>query len=154
MFKIINGFPGVGKSYLTDKLKDLASDSDSSKWNKLGNWPYNYLDELVKQQQAWKIVFASTHKELLQEQMYRESDFVVVYPDRSLKNQYMDRYIERGSSALLIAILYKNWDTFIGDIENNIPASNLIKLQRNENLSDVITTIIPKEFHDAILINL
>lgn len=126
---IISGFPGVGKSYFTEKAKTSVLkncfevyDSDSSKFPK-ENFPKNYVDYLENfyktpdKEELIKIHFISTHKEVLDELEKRNIGYIIVYPDISLKEEYLNRYKTRGNNDSFIKLLSDNWEMWIKSLE-------------------------------------
>lgn len=64
--------------------------------------------------------------------------YELIYPDISLKDEYIDRYIHRKSSELFISKMKYNWDSYILSCENDATANNKIILQSNQFLSDIL----------------
>lgn len=144
MAKLICGFPGVGKSYLTKNVANIC-DSDYSHWNKNNEWPKNYINYLKENIDKGFITLASSHKEVIAAVKDSGIDYVVVYPNINLKELYMMNYAERGSSEHFIDIMDLNWEKFIKDIKNAVPPEKLIELQCGNYLADVIDLITNNE---------
>lgn len=135
---VISGFPGTGKSYYVgygegnDYMpQGFASDSDSSKFDK-SNFPQNYIEhikELISKGTAR--IFVSSHKEVREALVKEGIDFILVYPDISLKAEYLKRYQERGSDVKFINLISENWDNWIYELENQKGCTHL-KLNSNE----------------------
>lgn len=143
--KVISGFPGVGKSFLTkgntSNLKVL--DSDSTEYSKLADgktpnpaWPKNYIDHIKEQSTKVDIIFVSTHKDTRSLLVENKIPFTLVYPDKSLKSEYMARYKTRGTPEFLQTILDKNWDTFVTDCEKQGDCEH-VKLTAGQYMADV-----------------
>lgn len=134
---IVCGFPGIGKSYLKTKYGESVSDSDSSTFPK-EDFPHNYINHINNLIGKKSLILVSTHKEVLDELEKLNVNFIIVYPDRSLKEEYIQRYIDRGSPQPFIDLLSNNWDTFQDDIE--LPRNNAwkVKLGKGEFLSDYL----------------
>ena len=62
---LISAFPGMGKSYAYNELKDKIRvlDSDSSKFDK-SDFPRNYIEHIKNNIQNQDIIFISSHKEV------------------------------------------------------------------------------------------
>ena len=132
---LISAFPGVGKSYLFKNLKDYKIlDSDSSTFDK-DLFPGNYIDHIKQNIGVVDIIMISTHDVVRQQLEENGLFFVLVYPDISLKDEYIGRYNERGNDDNFIKILGENWDNWIKDIEKHKGCLN-IKLQSGEFLGD------------------
>lgn len=114
---IISAFPGTGKSYFCEHAKDLVClDSDSSKFNK-DEFPKNYIQYIKEKYRKVNIIFVSTHKEVRDALIKEKMKPIFVYPHRSLKDEYLRRYKERGNSEKFIELLDKNWDTWIDEMD-------------------------------------
>ena len=132
---LISAFPGVGKSYLFKNLKDYKIlDSDSSTFDK-DLFPGNYIDHIKQNIGVVDIIMISTHDVVRQQLEENGLFFVLVYPDISLKDEYIGRYNERGNDDNFIKILGENWDNWINDIEKQKGCLK-IKLQSGEFLGD------------------
>ena len=134
---LISAFPGVGKSYLFKNLKDYKIlDSDSSTFDK-DLFPGNYIDHVKQNIGVVDIIMISTHDVVRQQLEENGLFFVLVYPDISLKDEYIGRYNERGNDDNFIKILGENWENWITDIEKQKGCLK-IKLQSGEFLGDFI----------------
>ena len=151
--KIIAAFPGTGKSYIKNNITFLkTSDSDSTSFSWLvkdgekvrdPRFPKNYIRYIkdLYYKNVMDYIFVSTHKEVIQELNDSGLEFVVVYPKRSDKEIYLNRYKERGSDEKFIELLDNLFDSFIDDIENNVDESRRIELNHNEYLANIINEI-------------
>lgn len=123
------GFPGVGKSvfYNMHKFRSdmIVLDSDSSKFNKSG-FPDNYIDHIKQNINKVSIICISSHKEVRDALVVNNLSFTLIYPDRSLKNEYIARYKDRGNSHLFIELLEKNWDLWIDECEQQEKCKHIV----------------------------
>jgi len=103
--KVISAFPGTGKTYCYNKLKELGItilDSDSSEFSWIkdenGNntternpdFPDNYIKHIKENIGKVSIIFVSSH-DIVREAMTKENiDFILVY----IVNGYMKKDIE------------------------------------------------------------
>lgn len=149
---MICGFPGTGKSYMFDKqeeigLKILDSDSSLFSWeyDESGNktdirnkeFPDNYIKHIkeVCKRGSTDIIFVSSHKAVRQALHHNMFCPLVVYPDISLKDEYIKKYSDRGNDNSFIKMMDNNWDEFIKEIEEN--ESNKFKLKSGEYMTDI-----------------
>lgn len=144
---VIAGFPGVGKSHakrILDGSGYMVSDSDSSHHPKVG-FPDNYLQHIQQLLDTgeYDYLFVSSHDIVRMELQERDIDYILVYPDKSLKEEYLRRYTERGSPAGFIKLLSDNWDSWINQIEEERFPELLPLTEPNDSLLDVIL----KRFH-------
>ena len=79
----------------------------------------------------------SSHKEVRDALVQNGIKFTLVYPDISIKDEYIQRYIDRGSPEPFINLLTKNWELWIGELNTQI-GCNKIKLKEGQYLSDVL----------------
>ena len=95
---IVCGFPGGGKTHCyIQKGGPAFLDSDSSKfsWIKPGvrnnSFPWNYINYIQDNLDCSEMIFISTHKEVRNALRIREIPFTLVYPEASLREEYMQR---------------------------------------------------------------
>lgn len=145
MKQILCGFPGIGKSYLL-KCGFSCSDSDSSVFSWIEtrkgrkrnpSFPKNYINHIKDMRLMYDFVFTSTHKEVRGLLKDAGIMYTMVYPSRELKEDYITRYKNRGSSDDFIKLLNKKWDIFIDDCENDNYGNHII-LGKNVYLSDIL----------------
>lgn len=142
---LILGFPGIGKSYMAEKLKNekiLISDSDSSKFDK-NDFPKNYINHIIHLiEDKYDLIFVSTHEDVrkaISENSYiRENACIyIVYPSLELKDFWIKRLYERGSSPEFCNLIDKNYNKWISDImTENLFSSIEIEYEKSPNLYD------------------
>ena len=135
---IISGYPGIGKSYLSEKTQLIThgifdfeiSDSDSSNYswttdesgNKIRNpeFPENYIRHIKDLMKTSQIILVSTHKQVRDAMDEAGIDYYIVYPEKEFpKSEYMERFRKRGSSEEFIKVQDENWDKWIDDLNND-----------------------------------
>lgn len=117
--KVICGFPGVGKSTLFKELKDSdykVLDSDSSTFDK-AEFPDNYIKHIKEKTAEGYTILASSHDVVRNALINNKMLFTLVYPDKSLKDEYLERYKERGSPQKFIDLLDSKWYEWIGQCD-------------------------------------
>lgn len=148
MTKVISGFPAVGKSYLYNNnkgLKVLDSDSRKFSWESEGvrhpDFPNNYIRHIKRNLGVVDVIFVSSHKVVREALENNGIDYTIVYPNISLKGEYISRYINRGNDDNFIEFLNDNWEEFITDIENErFPVK--VELQEGQYMKDVLEHIL------------
>lgn len=148
MTKVISGFPAVGKSYLYNNnngLKVLDSDSIKFSWESEGvrhpEFPNNYIRHIKRNLGVVDVIFVSSHKVVREALQSNGIDYTIVYPNISLKGEYISRYINRGNDDSFIEFLNDNWEEFIADIENErFPVK--VELQQGQYMKDVLEHIL------------
>lgn len=145
---VICGFPGVGKTHFYEKfrVKNItlgthmtSVDSDSMDFNK-DDFPDNYITHIKKQVTLGiNAILVSTHHEVLDELTNSQINHLIVYPDKSLKLEYLKRYIKRRSPFDFIKKTMDNWGDWIDEIEarDKEPYTILVKLHSGEYLADL-----------------
>ncbi len=130
---VISAFPGCGKSHMYNKLKNnndievMDSDSSGYSWMCVDgakvrnpNFPNNYIDhikyELSKERTTDLLLFVSSHKEVRDNLVNENIPFYLVYPSMSIKDEYIQRYIDRGDNELFVKLLKNNYEDFIREL--------------------------------------
>jgi len=61
----------------------------------------------------------------------------LIYPEKDLKDEYLQRYKDRGNNDAFVDLLDKNWDNCMDEMDNQ-DASYKIRLKSGQYMSDVI----------------
>lgn len=157
---VVCGFPGVGKSTLSDKSplvinkvgrpgsiipQWIVIDMESSGYDK-SEFPDNYIArieqyiELVHQRGTNIVLLCSSHKAVRDAMHKAGISFVCAYPDKSLKSEYIDRYLARKNHPMPLKVVLDNWDNWIDELIEE-EADHLV-LESGQYLSDVIGTTL------------
>lgn len=129
---VISAFPGCGKTHFYKKFgrafNILDSDSSEFSWvkdseghnTKVRNpeFPQNYITHIKDNLNTAEVIFVSSHKEVREALVKAKIHFVLVYPDISLKDEWIKRFVRRGSNGDFIGFIYSKWDEFIEDLEH------------------------------------
>lgn len=148
---VICGFPGVGKTSAANNRTNICdAESSGFSWvfdpekpnkprERNPEFPNNYGAYIAKlaSPYGYDVVLASSHKGVREELDRRGIDYVIVVPEKNAKDAYMKRYIERGSNAEFVNLLYENWEAWLDEIENNGKHA-VIHLAASEYLSDFL----------------
>jgi len=141
--KIISGFPGVGKTHYYNDDHSLVMDSDSSKysWIKPGernpDFPNNYMIHIKENLNNSEFIFVSTHKDVRAALEQDDLHYTLVYPERSLKEEYLQRFVDRGDADAFVELINKNWDNFLLELEKQTSCDKIV-LSAGQYLSDVL----------------
>ena len=148
---VICGFPGVGKSTAAHNRTNVV-DAESSVYSWMFDpsepnaprkrnpaFPQNYGDhiESLGGVCGYDVILASCHKEVREELDRRGIDYVFVVPEKNRKDEYMKRYLKRGSDVEFINLLHEKWDVWLDEIENNGKHA-VIHLGAGEYISEVL----------------
>lgn len=145
---VISGFPGVGKSHLFQTNKSLVIlDSDSSGFSWSGEgirnpaFPRNYIEYIQAHLGKAPLILVSSHKSV--RDALRESGiaYTLVYPDRGLKSEYLQRFRDRGSDETFVQMIDRRWDEFLTECEAETWPTRRV-LWSGKFLSDVCRELI------------
>jgi hypothetical protein len=136
--KVYSAFPGCGKTTYYRNTSKNVLDSDSSAFDKK-YFPQNYLEHIKRNLENETIdkILVSSHKEVRDALTSNELRYVLVYPERDLKEEYISRYRERGNNDAFINLLDKNWDTWMDEMDEQ-QGCYKVRLKTGQYLSDVI----------------
>jgi len=119
-FKIYAVFPGCGKTYLETTLFDKYDIIDFDFYNfkyhsgKRTNWLNSYLERLDQLKSKFDYVLINAVPEILSE----IKDLTgVIYPHRSLKDEWINRIKQRNPESQFSNTLEQNWDKWIDACE-------------------------------------
>ena len=137
---IVSAFPGCGKSHLfRNKGEKKILDSDSSTFDK-SEFPQNYIEHIKSNIGKADIILVSSHK-VVRDALVNESiSFTLVYPSRDIKDEYIQRYVDRGNDDKFVELLKNNWETWMDELEVQSDC-NKVELKNGEYLSDIITKL-------------
>lgn len=145
---VVSGFPGVGKTHLfRAKPHFVILDSDSSKFSWVSEgvrnpaFPQNYIEHIKDNMGKAHLILVSSHKVVRDALKESGVPYVLVYPDKGLKDEYLQRYRERGSDEAFIRMIESQWDNFIVDLESETWPTTKV-LRRGEHLSDVVSQLM------------
>lgn len=159
--KIIAAFPACGKTYyFENREEDVAVlDSDSSKFSwmyeigcddelyvqKVRNpdFPNNYIEHIKKNIGKIDYIFVSTHKEVREALKEAGIDFIIVFPESSLKEEWIGRCFLRGSDEKFCQLIADQWDNWIMQMEEEVVINkrDCFRLRHGEYLSDAMRYI-------------
>ena len=138
---VLSAFPGCGKSHLfRNKGDKKILDSDSSTFDK-SQFPENYIKHIKSNVGDVDIILVSSHKEVRDALQNEGINFTLVYPKRDIKDEYIQRYIDRGNDGKFVELLKNNWDNWMTELEEQ-KGCNKVELNKGEYLSDIITKLI------------
>ena len=136
--KVYSAFPGVGKTTYFNTTDKNVLDSDSSKFDKK-YFPTNYIEHIERNIQDPKVdmLLVSSHKDVRDALLNKGIPYVLVYPDRNIKDEYIQRYKDRGNNDAFVDLLNKNWDNWMDEMDNQ-EGCEKITLGPGQYLTDVL----------------
>lgn len=142
---------GVGKTTLASKFRKDVIDLESGNFKWLENdgteaskgsrreqnpkYPINYLEAIKAANSKYKVVLISQHEIIRKCLDAVKLDYVLIYPDKSMKEEFIERYRKRGNNENFIGLISKEWDSWI-DVLDKIDNHKKIVLQKGQYLSD------------------
>ena len=137
---VVSAFPGCGKSHLfRNKGDKKILDSDSSTFDK-SQFPENYINHIKSNIGDVDVILVSSHKVVRDALVDQGIDFTLVYPSRDIKDEYIQRYNDRGNDNKFVELLKDNWDNWMDELETQT-GCNKVELKEGEYLSDIITNL-------------
>jgi hypothetical protein len=126
-------FPGTGKTHICKHTKLKATEVEF--------WQYESQTQYIQDVKALigevDFVFLSTEVEGLQLLHNEGLEIFLVYPQKNLRNEYLDRYIERDNPYDFIGTMMKFWDTTIEKLQEQKYCKHFV-LEKNQYLNDVL----------------
>ena len=144
---LISAFPGTGKTYFFNNTSLDVLDSDSSTFDK-NDFPANYIKHIKENMGKVDIILISSHEDVRYELEQSKLGYNLVYPDKELKDEYIQRYKERGNEDTFVKLLEDNWDEWQDDMELESGCRHIV-LKSGEYLTDRIDecqTYIPTKW--------
>jgi len=129
-------FCGTGKSYLCNNFADDYMELECWKYRQ-GDFPDNYIQDVIRAMGKTKYLFISTDPVILKELNKRGIKIYLYYPQNKLRNEYLDRFLERDSPQDFIGAIMKCWDTWIDELKAQNYCKHIV-LNSGEYLQDVI----------------
>lgn len=139
--RVVSGFPGVGKSTLVKRAGALGvhcMDSDSSTFSK-DEFPENYLAHIdLHYRTRTGLMLVSSHEQVRNGMVSRVIPYLLVYPSLDCKQEYIDRYQERGSPEQFLKLLDLNWEPWIESCREQLGCSHRV-LGPGQYLADAVS---------------
>ena len=129
-------FCGTGKSYLCEKYPETHHELECWKYRD-SDFPSNYIEKIKQTIDSYTYLFISTDPIVLNELHSQGYKIVLIYPQKSLKNEYIDRYKRRGSHKDFIETLDKFWYKWLSELSSQKNYEEVI-LEGNMFLEDIL----------------
>ena len=129
-------FCGTGKTYICEKTNIDAVEVEYWKYKDKG-LQKEYIEDIKKYFGVVDYIFITTEPDGLKLLHNEGFDIILVYPENELRNEYLDRYIERDSPHDFIGVFMKYWNPWINELKEQLYCDHII-LKKGEYLQDVI----------------
>lgn len=147
--KVVSAFPGTGKSTFHNENKETTLDSDSSNFSwiiddtgeKVRNpeFPNNYIQHIKDNIGKYEYIFVSSHEDVRNLLLDNCIFFYIVYPSIDRKEEFIERYKNRGNDDKFIKLLDSNWDEWLEQIHGLGDGCCKYELGSKLNISDFIS---------------
>lgn len=134
---IISGFPGIGKSFLSIWEGDKVLDLDSGNFTGDNKWQL-YKQALIDSIGKYEYILVSTHPETRIILNELNAPYFIIFPDKSLKKEYIQRYKQRENNNSFIKLMEEHFEDFVDSIEDSEIEGIKVKLDKpNMFLKDI-----------------
>lgn len=133
---ICAAFCGAGKTFICENTDIRAIEIEYWKYKDLG-FRKEYIEDVKKQIGKVDYIFISTDPEGLKLLRREGLDITLIYPEKELRNEYLDRYIERNSPPDFIGAFMKYWIPWIDELTEQSYCKHII-LKKGQYLQNVL----------------
>lgn len=160
---IVSAFAGVGKTTLAQKYGKDVIDLESGDFRWLNNdgteqskgsqrvqnprFPINYLEAIKAANQKYKVVLISQHEVIRKCLDAVKLDYILAYPDMSMKEEFIERYRKRGNNENFIRLISTEWEKWIQALDS-VQTHSKIVLQKGQYLSDFVVELGLEEYKE------
>jgi hypothetical protein len=132
---ICAAFCGSGKTFICEKTDIKAIEIEYWKYIEKGIQK-QYIKDIKKQLGKVDYIFISTDPESLKLLNKEGLDIILIYPENELREEYLNRYIERDSSTDFIGSFMKYWNPWINELKEQ--KGKHIVLKKDQYLLDIL----------------
>jgi len=133
------------KYYLDDNDIDRGEAGKADPDNEMRpEWPLNYVKAIETVMDKYDFVLIPSDYRVLGLLAGRQIPYTLVYPRRDCREEYLQRYINRGNTENFLSIFYEHWDWFIDSLEADMHDNHIV-LQPHQFLSDVVDKKLDRE---------
>lgn len=136
MTKLYAAFCGCGKTYVCENVNINAVEIEYWKYKDFG-LQKEYIDDIHKHFGKVDYIFISTDPEGLKLLYQQGFKITLIYPMNELRNEYLDRYIQRDSSPDFIGTFMKYWHTWINELKEQDYCKHIV-LSKGQYLSSIL----------------
>jgi len=137
---IISAFCGTGKTYLCENSNKKIIEFECWKYDK-SVFPNNCVADIKSKIGEVDIIFISTNPLVLNALTKIGKKIILIYPEFKLKNEYIKRYSNRGSSDDFMLMLSKYWGSWLREIKENKGCQH-IRLKTGEYIVNVLPGLV------------
>lgn len=134
--RLYAAFCGTGKTFICEKTNVKAVEIEYWKYKDKG-LQKEYIEDVKKYYNSVDYIFIATDPEGLKLLHNEGFDITLVYPKNELRNEYLDRYVERDSPHDFIGVFMKYWHPWINELKEQSYCNHIV-LESGQYLQDVI----------------
>ena len=109
---IISAFCGTGKTHLCEKSGGKLIEFECWKYSNKPGFPRNIVSHILSTYGTVDGILISTNPMVLNV-LPSKINVVLIYPELHLKDEYIERFMSRGSPDDFISMLSKYWELWI-----------------------------------------
>lgn len=129
-------FCGTGKTYICEKTEIKAIEIEYWKYKENG-LQKEYIEDVKKYFGKVDYIFIATEPDGMKLLNDEGFNITLVYPKNELRNEYLDRYIDRDSPYDFIGTFMKHWNLWINELKEQNYCKHIV-LGSGQYLQDVI----------------
>jgi len=133
---IYAAFCGTGKTYICNNTNMKAVEVEYWKY-KERCMQKEYIEKVKNHFGTVDYILIATEPEGMKLLHDEGFDITLVYPKNELRNEYLDRYIDRDSPYEFIGTFMKHWNIWINQLKDQKYCKHIV-LESNQYLQDVI----------------
>ena len=137
---IISAFCGTGKTYFITNHPHLAIEYECWKYQ-TADFPHNYVHAIGQSIGMKRFIFISTNPISLYRLNAMGIPVIMILPKLSLKAEYLQRFLRRGSGVTFYQMLSKNWELWLTEAYSE-PNNIHVILDSGEYVDDVLHPFI------------
>lgn len=99
------------------------------------DWPFNYIDEIILNLSKYRYVVIPSDSMVCSLLREEGVPYYLCYPARNLKEEYRERFLQRGNTKDFLDVFIGRWDLFMDHLESD-PCERKIILGSGTYLSD------------------
>ena len=102
------------------------------------DFPNNYLQNIKNNLELYDYILVDSHEWITKLLEHNHLDYILVYPERKCKFEWIGRMYSEETPNTLIKIINDNWDMLLDKLDKLSETHKSIKLDYGQYLSDVI----------------
>jgi len=129
-------FCGTGKTHICEKTNINAIEIEYWKYKDKG-LEKEYVEDIKNHLGKVEYIFIATDPEGLKLLHNEGLNITLIYPKNELRNEYLDRYLDRDSSHDFIGVFMKYWNPWINQLKEQDYCKHIV-LDKGQYLLDVL----------------